>query len=491
MASGTIESIHNKILDKLTNIKNIYTTISDINETYKSNTLEKSSYMVNLLLDDIDQLEIKYKLSTINIISKYYNITNTQQQKVPTITDTNDDIQNIINEIANIEPAKLDKTHIRKIKSVQMTKDGPIIEYYYENINNHTVIDNNEIPLENIDTNDPILENVSLENSPIKNTPLENNDNGEIKLDEAAITEKYYQIVVSDNYIQKIDDYAIKAQSIVDELIRIYKKSSQNVISIIDKKRFIDIDRMIQRTKSIQIVIDFHKNNYEVCGKCYKKMSFMSNDYLLRCNNCGKIKNAQELSIEEHQNIQDSQKGKPGSYDAMRHFYFWLERIQAKENVTIDEESNKKIDNVINRDRIKQYELNCERMRKILKEQKLTKYNDNIPTLIKIKTGKTPPQLSYAETRIFSIKFSKIIEIYDLIKSDNERNSRYYPYFILKIAEDEFKDCPEKIKIREYIHLQSEETLIKHDQLYKEICAKAVELGEQGFIYKPTERYHF
>jgi hypothetical protein len=45
------------------------------------------------------------------------------------------------------------------------------------------------------------------------------------------------------------------------------------------------------------------------------------------------------------------------------------------------------------------------------------------------------------------------------IKHEKDPNRPYYPYFIYKIAEDEFKDNPEKLKILDYIHMKSEDTI--------------------------------
>jgi hypothetical protein len=63
-------------------------------------------------------------------------------------------------------------------------------------------------------------------------------------------------------------------------------------------------------------------------------------------------------------------------------------------------------------------------------------------------------------------------------------NKPYYPYFIYKLYEDEFKDDPAKLRILEYIHLQSKDTVTKNDIIYRSIAELAP--PEDGIVYRPT-----
>jgi hypothetical protein len=103
-------------------------------------------------------------------------------------------------------------------------------------------------------------------------------------------------------------------------------------------------------------------------------------------------------------------------------------------------------------------------------------------------TGRSPPQLDFQETREVSIKFTKIMEIYEMIrKPGKDHNRPYYPFFIYKIIEQMFKNDPIKIKLLESIHLQSSETLTKNDKLYRKICEMAPK--DSGLDYTPTLRH--
>jgi hypothetical protein len=124
-------------------------------------------------------------------------------------------------------------------------------------------------------------------------------------------------------------------------------------------------------------------------------------------------------------------------------------------------------------------------MRKILKDPsvKLTCLYDNTPLLVKTFGGEPPPTLSYSERRIVSIKFNKLMELYNEIVPCG--NNPYYPYFIYKILERLFPQGHEKRCILDYIHLQSRDTVIKNDNIYKEICK--LSNPEDELVYVPTD----
>jgi hypothetical protein len=66
-----------------------------------------------------------------------------------------------------------------------------------------------------------------------------------------------------------------------------------------------------------------------------------------------------------------------------------------------------------------------------------------------------------------------------------EGNIPYYPYFFLQIFKQLFRNNPEKLRIIQYIHLQSRETVTKNDITFQQMCAKAT--PDDGFVYSPTD----
>jgi hypothetical protein len=309
---------------------------------------------------------------------------------------------------------------------------------------------------------------------------------------EDKCTQEYYQIIISENFASKTDELVIRIKNILDKLTMELKKIEKKEIDMeLYSETMLKLQKIMKKiniVEQIDINILVNKLNYEIC-KCGNRMVVIPKMSQLKCDNCGKIKTLYGTVFEDNQFYnQEGQKTKHGTYDPNRHFKFWMDRIQAKENKTFNKDHITKIEYVINRDGYSLQDIDCDTMRRILKETQLTKYNDHVPLLLKRFTGKSPPQLTYGEMRIFAIKFNKIMSIYQSIISKNDEkigNRPYYPFFIRKIAEQVFKNNNEKLKLLEYIHLQSGDTITRHDVLYKQICDRAD--PEDELVYNPTD----
>ena len=271
---------------------------------------------------------------------------------------------------------------------------------------------------------------------------------------------------------KKTNEQIIISKSVSDDAKRVIEKLLRE-LSIADS---IDVEQQLVRS------------DYEIC-ECGEKMIVAPTSSELFCPNddCGEIRILHGTVFEDYQFYnQDGQKTKHGSYTHMRHLKFWIERIQARENKEFSKSEHGKIDHCIKRDGMLISEINCMVMRNYLKECKLTGLNNHAPLLVRIKTGKVPPQLTYNETNELSIKFSKLMEYYDRLNPEetfDRQNKPYYPYFIYKILENMFCKSS-KIRILECIHLQSRETVIDNDLIYEKICDSSN--GE--FTFKPTDR---
>ena len=100
-------------------------------------------------------------------------------------------------------------------------------------------------------------------------------------------------------------------------------------------------------------------------------------------------------------------------------------------------------------------------------------------------TNKEFVQLSDHERKLISNYFGIVIQIFNTIKPQNVFNSPYHPFFIYKIIEQLLKgdeNIARKTEILSCIHLQSRETLIRGDLIWKQICSNIKE-----FIYLPTD----
>lgn len=307
--------------------------------------------------------------------------------------------------------------------------------------------------------------------------------------DEEKNTREFYRIITSENFIVRIEDIITKTRSIVDSMHLVI---GCNLVSRVESKdtgyKLDDISRGIDCAANIEVNISLEKRSYEIC-KCGTRMTVVPELSELHCENpvCGKVKTIIGAVFRDDQFYpQEGQKTKHGGYDTSRHYKFWMERLQALQTKTFNEKDLNNIEYVIERDGYEKHEITAHVMRGILKDPIVdaTHLNDHVPLLVKMFGGRSPPQLDFQENRLCSIRFNKAMKLYDMVNPEGG-NKPYYPYFIYKIVEDTFKNNPDKLRLLDYIHLQSRETVIKNDKYYEQICSLSD--PQDGLVYKPTD----
>ena len=292
----------------------------------------------------------------------------------------------------------------------------------------------------------------------------------------------YYRVLAAGNHVAVADRYISR------------------VISLASAARF-DTPAIAAARDAAAIprTYTLERKSYEIC-KCGTRMDVKPEHSILECPQCGRIKELAGTVFRDDQfQPADGQKTKHGGYDTLRHYKFHIERLQGLENMSFDDDVIDRIEQVMNADKISKRVLDCEKMRQILRDSRVysvsktgviikgTKFNDHAPLLVKLCGGQAPPLLTFKENQLASLRFSKIMALYDQVVPSG--NKPYYPYFMLKIFEHMFKDDPDKLRIIDYIHLQSRDTVIKHDKTYEQICALAD--PADGLVYTPTLRSTF
>jgi hypothetical protein len=212
----------------------------------------------------------------------------------------------------------------------------------------------------------------------------------------------------------------------------------------------------------------------EMCKKCNILYQIDEKTSSFKCMSCGCTEKMYGVVFEDEQFFyQEGQRTKHGKYDPIKHAKFWTDRIQAKEITDIPERIINKIKRCIRADQLWIDQVSCETIRYYLKQQKITQYNNHIPLIRKIITGKEPPQFSDYEIRLLYMYFGTVIQIFNKIKGIEKSNCPYHPYFIYKIIEQILitsKDYKRKNDILSCIHLQSRDTLIENDKIWFVIC---------------------
>jgi hypothetical protein len=211
--------------------------------------------------------------------------------------------------------------------------------------------------------------------------------------------------------------------------------------------------------------------------------ALLSNDCITGenvCSTCGLTQQAEGVMLDEGA----ENWSKQGKYDPLKHCRAWLDKIQARGVPNFDMSLIESIQKKIKKNKLKAANVTCDQIRKFLSEMRKSKYNDRVPLIHKLATGRGPPQLSEDESRLVLAYCVRVIDVYNMIKPDGKQNCPYCPFFIRKILEQMMKDKSQRKRrdaIISRIHMQSRDTIIKNDNIWKQICKRVPE-----FTYQPT-----
>lgn len=293
------------------------------------------------------------------------------------------------------------------------------------------------------------------------------------KTRDSDLTKQYYMNLMSENIQGRILEIV---QLIASALEAAEEFDLNSRLESLVNKIYVHLDQIESRL--VQNYVE--KKSTEFC-KCGSRFIAKLETAEMWCKTCMKSKPISSQQSKEDNSSETNRRSSTSGTD--RHYKFWSDRIQAREKKTFTAEEIDKINKIIIRDKIDRTKLNCETMRSILKIEHLTYLNQNTSLLIKTVGGPPPPSFSFTETQKLRIKFKKIMSLYEQVATEGG-NKPYYPYFIYKLYEDEFKDDPAKLRILEYIHLQSKDTVTKNDIIYRSIAELAP--PEDGIVYRPT-----
>ena len=301
---------------------------------------------------------------------------------------------------------------------------------------------------------------------------------------ESTNTKKYYSIIASENIAGKCNDILRLCQIAATNIGVILSKrtiTGKDLKAFEDKLSMIHND--IDYAKSIEIGEYLERSNDGVCN-CGIRMRMLPETSEMRCDLCMRTKKVMGTVL--HYDADSQVKTKYNGYDIVRHLKFWLERLQALETKTFEPEVLERIRYVMKRDGIIKTDLTCAIMRKILKDPYVdaTYLNDHSPLLVKTFGGEGPPTLEYEEIKVLTSRFIRAMNIHSDIHPESG-NKPYYPHFIHKIAEVQFRNNPEKLRFLLFIHLQSPDTIEKNDKYFEEICM-VVDDPDSGLVYTPT-----
>ena len=455
---STIESTHGRILDKITIIKKAIDELRSASNTFRDylatmSVLEQvntalgtnivngicnetpftllDSLQLNLIQDLIESTDNEYVLVVAHVLGNYYSASENESKNTKEYYRiiTSENISGRLTDVLRICDSAVGKLNRAIQMGSKITRGKKVIA--------NTTTANTIIP-NTVNTTIPNTVNTTTANNTTANTTTAN-----------TLSPK--------------------------EILKSIEDAVYMVTGDLTYARSLDISEYLE------------KRNNELC-KCGARLQLMPETSELRCDSCFKTKKVVGSVLRDDQySGHEGQKSKHSGYDIIRHLRFWLERLQALETKTFDDDVIALIAYVIKRDGFIKTELTCEIMRSVLKDPHVsaTYLNDHAPLLVKKFGGDGPPTLDYHETKIIHIRFIRAMTLYDQINPLGG-NKPYYPHFIYKIIEELFKDNPEKLRILNYIHLQSIETIEKNDRYYEQIC-EMIGDAESGLVYTPTD----
>lgn len=277
------------------------------------------------------------------------------------------------------------------------------------------------------------------------------------------------------NIYEQYNQFLLK-ENIIEEF-KLIENTYKILLHQVDNKEILDIiTSLLRKLKTIYIQpVDIQSNikHQCECGGAFVECI---------CNKCGIING---LNIEIYEDTTNERHSRHSSYEHMKQYRQWIERIQARESFEFDNKIIEQIKQQIIQNNIRSNrQITCTLLRKYLSKTKNSSLNDHIPLLRKIITGISPPQFTIIELQIMMLFFKKVIKIFDDIKPPEKVNCLYYPYFIYKIIEQVLPRSSSRYReILACIHLQSRDTLIENDKIWRCICKSIKE-----FRYIPTNR---
>ena len=274
------------------------------------------------------------------------------------------------------------------------------------------------------------------------------------------------------NYYDSVEnndaDNNVKNINIID----FFNNNIQNIKSNQDQNRSDLLETYLSYTDK-----DYINNNLtcevDICQHCQSKnINEYSHDGILFCNDCNTI----EYIITDNE--------KPGykeppkeisyfSYNRINHFNEWIAQSQGKETTDIPEEVFDNIFMELKKNKVTNMAtLNYEKIRAILKKNKINKYYEHIPYILNRITGKSTPQLTPELEEKLRQMFKEIQGPFIKHSPKNRKNFLSYSYVLHKfleiLGEDEY--------IKYFPLLKSREKLYQQELIWERICE---ELGWQ------------
>jgi len=255
----------------------------------------------------------------------------------------------------------------------------------------------------------------------------------------------------------------LTSEGILDELNN-YKRKVEEM-NLIDRRNYEVINRNKLNVKEV-------KKNLELCPDCKINMEVHHDLSIIKCGNCGLEERILIHSCYDrhHYKTQDKSYNPTSSVndqETLKHYKKWIQTLLAVDCEKITDDVLEIIKRKCVKERYRICNLNIEQMRSILKELKMTQYNNYSPYIIRKLNNRRPISIPYKYMKQLKDIFVQIIRIYS--KLYKMSNLKYYPAFIARIIKSYYVDTP-LVELLPNIHKQSSQTESKTTKIWEKLC---------------------
>lgn len=281
--------------------------------------------------------------------------------------------------------------------------------------------------------------------------------------DEDPVFIKKKDVSIENAILLSIDEILAEHESCIDPSHKVYPHRLIECIEIYQKS--------IDAIPKVSIV------SIDTC-QCGEKMKVDLETGCISCQACGLCRESALALFKEDRGVGsgDSQKIKSNTYKVSKHFETWLNRILAIEVRAGAYAIVPKIKEYFRDAGVPKDLIEYTGIRRFLRKNNLKDYYETISWFLKEVTGRSPPELTDSERMDIAYRFDVIIDTSDRIRNNTDSKPlgrTYYPFFIYKIVQTKFANKPEKLRLLNYIHIQSERTLEKNEAFYHKILLEA------------------
>jgi hypothetical protein len=261
----------------------------------------------------------------------------------------------------------------------------------------------------------------------------------------------------------------VSFQTIIKNKIIKESNITDKINKMIKNPKTITIQSLITKKNKMNKDFTQFDNSDDICENCCKKMRYIARISKLICISCGKEEDfidATSSTMTYGHNVGFSNY----AYTKEEYFEKWMDSIQAKESQLITLQDLTKIILQFHSKRMSAKDVTLFRIKKILKQLKLSKHNQHIIQIWATITKKKPPRLTESEEFRFKTMFKQIHEIWDDIKPPDRHNFLNYSYILYKfcqlIGRNDFLPF-----LRIYLH-KVPDKIMSEEIIFKKFCDK-------------------